>query len=482
MARQIVSGIFDGNCRGKRVAVICGSGNNGGDGFVTGRHLVQSGANVRIYVVGTLDTLKVDAKVHAGRAVEAGIDPFLIGDRDDVPSLTDNDLIVDALFGTGFHGPVTGVAVRVIEAINSSRVPVAAVDTPSGLDSDSGAVNAPTVNASYTYALAASKRGHWLWPGRGCVGELQTIDIGIPAESYASLELKLRLITPEFVRIALPERLPDGHKGTFGKSLIIGGSAGMSGAVVLASCACMRMGVGLTYAAVPASLVDIVDAGTVETVVRPLPEVSSRRVIARRALGVVQQLWTDVDAIAIGPGLSLHHETQELVRRLVQKRTRPTVLDADGLNACAKEVSCFDSGRDVPLILTPHAGEMARLLNCEVEDVTSDRQRAATDAARRFGCIVVMKGAPTFVADPDGQVFLNPTGNSGMATGGTGDVLTGIIVSLLAQGCQPLVAALCGVFLHGLAGDEAAAEMGERSLVATDLVEAIPLAIQSLEW
>jgi NAD(P)H-hydrate epimerase len=313
------------------------------------------------------------------------------------------------------------------------------------------------------------------------VGCLEVVDIGIPKEAVGNEGVNLSLITENFVRHSLPLRPPDAHKGTFGKALIIGGSVGMSGAIALAANACMRCGAGLTYAGCPESLADLVDMKATEPVVLPLPEVRAKRVLARRGLGEIIKHFARVDAVAIGPGLSTHHETQELVRRLVARRIKPTVLDADGLNAFAEPPEALAEKADAPLILTPHAGEMARLLGSSVESVASDRESAARQAAERFGCIVVMKGAPTFVAEPGGQVYLNPTGNSGMASGGVGDVLTGIIVSFLAQGCEPLTAALMGVYIHGLAGDFAATQIGDRSLVASDLVDALPETLQFID-
>jgi NAD(P)H-hydrate epimerase len=255
----------------------------------------------------------------------------------------------------------------------------------------------------------------------------------------------------------------------------------MSGAAALAANAAMRAGVGLTYVGVPASLADLVDIQATEPVVLPLPEVRPRRVLARRGLGEIVKHIDNVDAVAIGPGLSQHHETQELVRRLIARRSKPTVLDADGLNACAREITVLETPNETPLIITPHVGEMARLLGRESSEIAADREAAAREAASRFHCIAVMKGAPTFVAEPDGHIYLNPTGNSGMASGGVGDVLTGIIVSFLAQGCPPLVATLLGVYIHGLCGDFVAAELGERSLVASDLIEALPDVLGHVE-
>lgn len=424
--------------------------------------------------------MKGDAQINYDRTQEAHLPVVEVSEDSPLSALAEFDLLVDAIFGTGFHGPVQGVAAKIIDAMNESGVKVVAVDSPSGLDADTGHAHGSIVTASHTVALACSKRGQWLWPGRAHVGALSVVDIGIPSAAVTAQNVTLSLITQHFVQQSLPMRPPDGHKGTFGKALIIGGSVGMSGAVALAANACMRCGVGLTYVGCPESLADIVDIQATEPVVLPLPEVRQRRVLARRALGEIMKYARRIDAVAIGPGVSIHHETQELVRCLVARRTKPLVLDADGLNACSNDPTSLTPGI-VPLIITPHAGEMARLLGKTVESVVADREGTARETSQRFGCITVMKGAPTFVADPSGQAYLNPTGNSGMGSGGVGDVLTGVIVSFLAQGCEPLAAALMGVYIHGLAGDFAASEKGERSLVASDLVGALPEMLQFLE-
>ncbi|MEW5702352.1 MAG: NAD(P)H-hydrate dehydratase [Candidatus Zixiibacteriota bacterium] len=481
IATRIRERLFDGECRDKRIGIVCGRGNNGGDGFVIARYLAEAGASVSIHLLGSIESLSGDARVNADRAIAMGLSPQPVNDSEQIPDFTAFDLLIDAIFGTGFCGPIDGVAAVVVAAMNRSGVRIVAVDTPSGLDGATGSVCDPTIKAHTTMTLAASKRGQWLWPGRGYVGHLETIDIGIPPEAFAAQGTSLALITEVFIRQSLPSRPPDGHKGTFGKALILGGSVGMSGAAALAANACMRAGVGLTYVGVPASLADLVDIKATEPVVLPLPEVRPRRVLARRGLGEIIKHMETVNAVAIGPGLSQHHETQELVRRLIVRRSKPTVLDADGLNACARDIAVLETACDVPLIITPHVGEMARLLGRETSDIAADREAAAREAASRFHCIAVMKGAPTFIAAPDGHVYLNPTGNSGMASGGVGDVLTGVIVSFLAQECGPLVAALLGVYIHGLAGDFAAADVGERSLVASDLIEALPEVLGYLE-
>jgi len=474
IAEGVRDRIFDGDVSDKRIAIICGPGNNGGDGFVAGRYLIEMGATVTAFLTEKAATLTGGAKTNAERYRGMNQVIIEIAEGTEFPDFGDHDCLVDAIFGTGFHGRIEGTIARVIEAMNESGLPIVAIDTPSGLDNAAGALGVPSVYATHTMALACSKRGQWFWPGRMAVGELTTIDIGIPREAVDAENVKLSLITEEYVAGALPQRPPDVHKGHFGKALIVGGSVGMSGAVVLAVRAAMRSGLGLSYAAVPASLANLVDAGSIETVVRPLPEVRQRRCLATRSLGEILKLCESVEAVAIGPGLGTHHETQELVRRLIARRTKPTVLDADGLNACAADPSFFSSDNRVPLILTPHVGEMARLLGMDASEVAADREAIARRAAAQFACIVVMKGAPTFVSEPSGHVWLNPTGNCGMATGGSGDVLTGLIVSFLAQGAEPLTAALLGVFVHGAAGDLAAADLGGRSLVATDIIDALP--------
>ncbi|GAB4324477.1 MAG: NAD(P)H-hydrate dehydratase [Candidatus Zixiibacteriota bacterium] len=481
VAEIIRDEVCGGEVAGCRIGIVCGRGNNGGDGFVVGRYLRSWDAHVTIYLVGTPDRLKGDAHVNYKRATSEGIVVTPIDSHDTVPNFDGCELLVDALFGTGFRGPIEGTAQEVVEAMNRSGLRIISVDNASGVDSDTGASVGSVVNAYCTISLACSKRGQWLWPGRSHVGRLRVVDIGIPPEAIAAEGIRLAQITPEFVGASLPNRPPDGHKGTFGKALILGGSVGMSGAIALAANACMRCGVGLTYAGVPASLADVIDIAATEPVVLPFPEVNRKRVLARRGLGEIAQRCDAVDAVAIGPGLSRHHETMELVRRLVARRCKPTVLDADGLNAFEKSQAVLEAPNDVPLVITPHVGEMARLLGWTNDEIAADREQAAIDAAQRFGCIAVMKGAPTFVAAPDGSVFLNPTGNSGLGSGGVGDVLTGIIVSFLAQGVDALTAALIGVYIHGLAGDFGASEYGERSLVASDLIAALPDVLQHLE-
>ena len=472
VAQQIKEDLFDGDVAGQSIAVICGRGNNGGDGFVCGRYLEQWGARVVYFLLGEAAQLKGDAQANFTRLP----DPRAVREvlaEEQVPSFTDYHAIVDAIFGTGFKGKIEGIAAEVVRRINAADKPVVAVDIPSGLNADTGGAEGEVVSASMTVTLACPKLGHFLYPGRSFTGTLKIVDIGIPSGAIDAENVELHLITDEYVNDTLPQRAADAHKGSCGKVFILAGSKGMTGAAALAANAAVRSGAGLVYVGCPESLNDILEVKLTEALTRPLPEVSRKRVLARRALGEVMKHIGEVDAIAVGPGLSQHFETQELVRRVIARRDKPTVLDADGINAFAKDISALRENR-TPLIITPHVGELSRIVGAPITEILADRKIWAQKAAALFNCVCVLKGAPTFVADPSGTVCLNPTGNAGMASGGTGDVLTGIIVALLGQGLAPFDAACCGVYLHGLAGDLATDELGQVAMCASDMIDCLP--------
>ncbi len=471
-AEHIREEFFEGDCDGVQIAVACGRGNNGGDGFVCGRYLEGWGAEVDYFLIGEREKLKGDARTNYARLPDTSQVHDIV-EPDDIPSFGEYDALVDAIFGTGFHGSIRGVAADVVPAMNDTAVPVIAVDIASGLSSDTGQVEGPAISAEMTVTFGCPKVGHLLFPGRSLTGELRIVDIGFPPEAIAEENIKLHLINETFLNVTLPDREPEAHKGTCGKVFVLAASVGMTGAAALVGNAAVRSGAGLVYVGCPASLNDILEVKLTEVLTRPLPEVSKKRVIARRALGEVLQYIEDVDAIAVGPGLGQHFETQELIRRVIARRDKPTVLDADGLNAFAKDTSVLKENQ-VPLIITPHVGELSRLVDAPIKEIAADRQNWAQKAASMFNCVCVLKGAPTFVAEPDGTVCLNPTGNPGMASGGTGDVLTGIILALLGQGLSPMDAACCGVYLHGMAGDTAAAFLGQMSMAAEDMIQQLP--------
>jgi len=464
---------------GDSFVVICGKGNNGGDGFVVGRYLHEAGAKVSFYFLGPPDKLSPDAKLNFDRAAESKLGLHEIASLDNLPDELDCDYIVDAVFGTGFSGAPRGVTADLIEYMNRQPQRVIAVDIPSGLNADTGQHEGAVVQAAYTFTLAQPKYGLYISPGRELAGSVVTVPIGIPEDVVSGFDLTVDLITPEMVAVLLPERKPDGHKGDFGKLFSVSGSTGLSGAAAMAAKSALRSGCGLVKIGCPRSVLPLIAPLAMEATSCPLPDVAKKGALALRALGEIRQYIRGHEAVAIGPGLGLHHETKELVRRLVATLERPAVIDADGLTALDGHLELLKQA-DQPLVLTPHPGEFRRLTGEQVP--TDIHQRLET--ARRFAVdnqvVLVLKGSPTVVADVNGDCYLNPTGNSGMATGGSGDVLTGAVGSLLAQGLSAIDAAVCAVYVHGLAGDYAADELTERSVIAGDLIDFLPHAFETL--
>ena len=470
-----------------RVTLVCGKGNNGGDGFVVACLLKIRGVSVSVFLVGERAAVKGDARTKLERAAERGISIYEVLKEEDLKRLTDefisSDGIVDAIFGTGIKGAVRGLAAQVIERINDSGRPVVAVDLPSGVDADTGNVAGPCVRAQQTVTFGWPKVGQVFYPGRAYCGTLEIADIGFPPKAIEgrgvieSRPYDMEWITPDEVAAILPHRAPDAHKGDCGRVVVIAGSVGLTGAAALASEAAMRTGSGLVTLGVPASLNDILEGKLTEVMTRPLPEVRKPRCLSLRAVGEIRRLMERANCTAIGPGLGTHRETVELVGRIVESATTPLVIDADGLNALSKNtVPLKNTAADV--VITPHPGELSRLTGQSIADIRSDPIRAAREAAAEFHATVVLKGAPTVIGTKGGRIYVNSTGNAGMATGGSGDVLTGIIVSLIGQGLSPEEAAWSGVFLHGSAGDLARDRKGEPGMIAGDLVACIPEALR----
>jgi NAD(P)H-hydrate epimerase len=392
--------------------------------------------------------------------------------------LESSDLIVDALLGTGLSAPATGPYRTTIEAINDAGRPVIAVDLPSGIHADTGAVLGTAVRAALTITFGLPKLGLYVGAGIDHAGEVHVADIGIPPRYVDAVESRITLLTMDSVRRLLPKRIPSAHKGTYGHVGLIAGSVGKTGAAALAAAGALRAGAGLVTVATAASQPPIVAGLVVEAMTAPLAE-GAPGFIGQGAWDVVTELVASRDAVAVGPGVGLDAETQELVRRLVVEGRVPTVIDADGLTALAGHLDILRSA-PAPRCLTPHPGEMARLLGASVAEVQRDRIAVARDFATSYRAHVVLKGAVSVIAAPDGTVLLNPTGNPGMASGGTGDVLTGVVGALLARGLAPSDALASAVYLHGLAGDIAAARVGEESLIARDVVAALPEAFLRL--
>ena len=473
----------------RRIVVLCGKGNNGGDGFVVARRLREMGAKPELYLFVAPEEMQGDAATNCKRWQEVSGELRLVrnsGDLQDVkPVLDSADIIVDALLGTGTRGGVEGLFAEAILAVNKRRGPVGsavvAVDIPSGLVADTGEAMGACINAMYTITFTAPKTGMILGVAGDHTGQVLVRDIGSPPELIDEVgKGNVRWIDWREVSIFARPRRADANKGSYGHALITAGAVGKSGAAVLASWAALRVGAGLVTVATPEPVLPIVAAHTPEIMTEPLPATDAGSISLRSfEYQRFEKLLKGKRVLAIGPGLSTHDETQQFVRNVLGTRTVPIILDADGLNAFAGRAQELNNGNGA-LALTPHPGEMARLLSCGIPDVQAQRLEVARKSAADWNAIVILKGQQTVVAAPDGQVFVNSTGNPGMGTGGTGDVLTGMLAGLTAQfGASPWVRVLAfGVYLHGLAGDIAYADSGEAPLLASDLIRAIPRAYQ----
>ena len=466
--------------RGRTVTVVCGKGNNGGDGFVIARELERLGASVRVYLAGHVDGVSGDAGTNLGRFGVEKVTELSDGRSiaELVDAMTGSDLVVDAVFGTGFSGVPRGLSGTVIGQMNVCGKPVLAVDVPSGLNATTGVAEGECVRAVWTCTMALPKRGFYLHPGREYVGRLHVVDIGVPAAAIESVGVRDNVLTPPEAAELLPGRPADGHKGTFGKVVVVAGSVGYTGAAALTAEAALRTGAGLVYLGIPESLNDILEAKLTEVITVPLPETAARS-LSREALPRILELLVGADALALGPGVSREPETAALVKELVADVSLPCVVDADGLNALSVEDVGSRSG-GAPLVLTPHPGEMARFAGMSVDDVQADRDGVARRVAEQARAAVLLKGAPSVVADPGGELYVNPTGNSGLASGGSGDVLTGIIAALLGQRVGATSAAALGAFVHGFAGDIAAEALGEAGMIAGDVLDHVPLALMEI--
>jgi len=465
-----------GKVSGKKVAVLCGKGNNGGDGLVAARLLLKQKAKVKVFLLVKKKELKgaslANLKKYRGQLTEWD------GRSDDVLKFAP-DLIVDALFGTGFTGQLPQKVKELVSTVNQEKIPVLGVDIPSGFDAQAEKPMQEVFCATSTVTFAYPKVAQVFYPGREVVGRLQLVDIGIPPQAVKE-KIDLNLVTPREVLNWLSKRNPEGHKGTFGKVFLLGGSLGMTGAAAMAAEAVLRSGAGMVFLGTATSLCGMIASQLREVVIQPLPEIRKKLAIALRSLGEVRLYAQPADVVAVGPGLGLHYETTELVCRFVANLEKPLVVDADGLNALAKKPEVLKE-RKFPTVLTPHAGELSRLLKISMEEILADRIAAAKRGAKELHSILLLKGAPTVIATPDGEVWISPTGNSGMATAGSGDVLTGLLAGLLAQAMEPLKAACAAAFLHGWAGDVAKEKLGERSMLAGDILAALPEAFKRLE-
>jgi hydroxyethylthiazole kinase-like uncharacterized protein yjeF len=464
------------------VALFCAKGNNGGDGFVAARHLVNFGFDVAVFLLANPDDIKGDSAINFNIIRNMGLNIKVIENDEDMAEAAHYCkgafAIVDALFGTGLRGEIKGIAQKAIELINSLNTYVLAVDIPSGISGENGKVLGTAVKAKETITMQLPKTGLLLYPGASYVGKLTIADIGIDKRMLRDFKPDAELTERHQVANFFKTYSPDTHKGTFGKLLILAGSQGMTGAASLSSLSAIRSGAGLVTLGIPKSLNEIMEVKLTEVMTKPLPETKNRS-FSLNALDKALEFASKCDAIAIGPGISADKETQEFTRKFIVNCDIPIVIDADGLNAIAEDVEVLKKAGG-PVVITPHPGEMARLLSTTTTQVQRDRLNIAKSASEKLMCTVLLKGARTLIATPDGKLWINPTGNPGMSTGGSGDVLTGMISAFLARGMSCENAAVAGAYIHGMAGDLAAYEKGETSMIASDIIDFIPKAFKNM--
>jgi len=462
-----------------RVMVICGKGNNGGDGFVVARHLQNRRAQVKIVLLGNEKELKGDALLNYKLAKQGALEitpTTTIKGVKNVYQSFNPEVIIDGIFGTGFSGLPQGLYYQTIEFINRTEVFVLSIDIPSGVNGDDGQYKKTCIIADATASMCLPKRGHYLYPGRAFTGDLHIIDIGVP---YSIIDSGFpQLIDRDRVLSLMPYRAPDGNKGTFGNVLIIAGSRGFSGAAAMAADSALRVGAGLVRLAAPKGIMNALESKLLEVVKVPLQQTPAET-IGLDAMHDVQPLLKTAQTVVIGPGMTTHPETTQFVRTILSKIRVPVIIDADAINITAQDPNILKNIK-APIIMTPHPGELSRLTKLTPKSINEQRIDLAIKYARVFNCVLVLKGAPTIIAEPHGEIYLNPTGNSGLASAGSGDVLVGMISGLLAQKMSPLNAAVTGVFLHGMCADLAMEDNNEYSLVAGDLINNIHKAIDSI--
>jgi NAD(P)H-hydrate epimerase len=489
---------------GLRVLVLSGPGNNGGDGFVAARILRAHGADVSVGLLGTPERVGGDARSHLERMQAEGTAAAALGSEDDLARLIASrdawDFALDAVLGTGARGDPEGLAAAAVQALrelDERGTHVIAVDLPTGVNADTGAIARRAVRADLTVTFGAPKRGHFLYPGRAFAGALEIVDIGLVESDGDPAGFPFTLATEEEIALRLPVRDPRAHKGSVGRVLIAGGAPGLTGAVTLAARAATRAGAGYVQCAVPAGLNAILEGKLTEEMTLPMPEGGSGA-LAFGAAGAILRHAAGVDALVVGSGLSRDRGAAELARHLVASAPCQLVLDADGLNAftgCADALALGAAGGARPgpgaaraaggaaapaRVLTPHLGEMSRLTGIAPPELEARRLDACREWARAWGCVLVLKGAPTVIAEPGGRACVNPTGNPGMATAGMGDVLSGMVAALLAQGLAPWDAACAAVYAHGVAGDACARTIGPVGFAAGDVAEALPAVFAGL--
>lgn len=463
---------------GRRALVVAGKGNNGGDGFVISRILAQRGWDAPVLLLASREAVTGDAAANLARLEEGRVICAPEGVSGHERLFEGATVVVDALLGTGLKSEVGGIYGEAIDLVNACQAPVVAVDIPSGIDAGSGRVLGKAVRAELTVTFALPKLGNILYPGAELCGRLVVADIGMP-EAVVAQAPGVDFVDLDAARKLFRPRHVTAHKGSSGHCLLIAGSAGKSGAAAMSANSAVRTGAGLVTLAVPAGVNAILEVKTTEAMTLPVGRAGSDH-LAAGMLGRLLRTADGKDAVAVGPGIGTHPSTVYLVHSLIALLPAPLVLDADGLNAAALAPDLLLSRRGGVTVLTPHPGEMARLAGCSVSDVEADRIACAREFALRYGVHLILKGARTVIAAPDGSIAVNGSGNPGMASGGMGDVLTGVAAALLGQGYEPFHACQLAAFVHGFAADLVAERKGMQGLNATDVQETLPEAIARL--
>ncbi len=463
----------------QKVGVVAGGGNNGGDGFVMARYLSEKGIKTTVYLLSSKSRIKGDAEVNLNllRPLDVSVIEMTDVDAfsDNRSSLVHQDLFIDAILGTGLNSDVKGFFKEIIEFINNLNKPVFSVDIPSGLNSDTGQPCGISIKATATATFGFAKTGHFLFPGSDYTGDLEIIDIGIPFHIRDIVSPSHYLLTRKMIRRCLQPRSSNAHKGSTGHLLIIGGSPGKTGAAAMTAMSAMRSGAGLVTLGIPNSLNPVFEALSLESMTSVLPE-TKEGLVSDSAFDSVVTLFSGKKCLAVGPGMGTGNQTKNLICKLIPKSDIPIVIDADGLNNLVGNTHVLKTA-NAPVVLTPHPGEMARLIDSTPQLVQKNRLKVARDFAMAFNVHLVLKGAGTIIAHPDGRVFINSTGNPGMASGGMGDVLTGVIAGLIVQGYSPELAAQAGVYFHGAAADTLALRNTPLGYLASEVADAIPQEI-----
>jgi len=466
----------------KKTVIFAGSGNNGGDGFVVARHLYNYGVKVKVFLLTPFNKIKGEAGENLNTINKMGVE-LIEAETTKLEeiqrAIQNSDLIIDAILGTGLQGKVTGLKAKIIDLINIANKEVVAIDVPSGLNADTGRIEGPCIKAAHTITLALPKIGLLIFPGASYAGKITIEDIGIPSYLLKNNKIKTNMVTKEIVKPLLPFRATCSHKGSFGKALILAGSVGMTGAAYLASEAAMRSGAGIVVLGIPRSLNPIMEVKLTEVMTLPLAE-TEKQSLGEEAEETILKLMKNYSVLGIGPGISRQAETQRLVRKVIEKSNIPLVVDADAIYALSEDPTILKKTK-TPLVITPHPGELAKLINKDVGYILNNQLDITREIAQKYGIVVVLKGARTIIANKEGETYINVGDNPGMATGGSGDVLTGIICSLIAQGADNFSAAITGVYIHTLAGDLARGIKGERGMIAGDILSQVPQAFLNSE-